>query len=66
MVNTLNRITKEKERFIEIIVDGEITMDEKEDFAQIQETLEPKINLSLILDNDSNVISLHLCNTNIE
>lgn len=48
MVNTLNRITKEKERFIEIIVDGEITADEKADFARIQETLDQ---LSLTIDS---------------
>ena len=36
----MNSMTKQKERFIEITVDGKITGDELEDFIYIQEELE--------------------------
>ncbi|MEE1313566.1 MAG: helix-turn-helix transcriptional regulator [Lachnospiraceae bacterium] len=37
---TLNKLTHEKERFIEITVDGELTEDELPDFFKIKEELE--------------------------
>lgn len=40
MLATLNTLSNEKERLIEITVDGEITEDEKEDFEYIRENLE--------------------------
>lgn len=40
MLATLNILTKEKERLIEITVDGEITEDEMPDFIQIKKDLE--------------------------
>ena len=40
MLASLNSMTKQKERFIEITVDGKITGDELEDFVYIQEELE--------------------------
>ena len=39
MLATLNRLVKEKERLIEITVDGELTEDEIPDFLQIKEDL---------------------------
>ncbi len=48
LVNTLNQVSKEKDRFIEIIVDGKITDDEKEDFDRIRETLDK---MSLTIDS---------------
>lgn len=40
MLATLNLLSKERERLIEITVDGEITEDEMEDFKKIQSDLE--------------------------
>ena len=40
MLASLNAMTKQKERFIEITVDGKISGDELEDFIYIQEDLE--------------------------
>ena len=40
MLASLNAMTKQKERFIEITVDGKISGDELEDFIYIQEELE--------------------------
>ncbi|MBO7448758.1 MAG: XRE family transcriptional regulator [Clostridiales bacterium] len=40
MVSTLNRLYKDKERLIEIAVDGEITREESREFMEIQKTLE--------------------------
>ncbi len=40
MLASLNSMTKQKERFIEITVDGKISGDELEDFIFIQEELE--------------------------
>lgn len=40
MLATLNTLSKEKDRFIEITVDGSITDDELPDFKRIQEELE--------------------------
>ena len=40
MLASLNSMTKQKERLIEITVDGKITGDELEDFIHIQEELE--------------------------
>ena len=40
MLASLNSMTKQKERFIEITVDGKISGDELEDFIYIQEELE--------------------------
>lgn len=40
MLATFNKLTREKERFIEITVDGEITEDEIPDFLRIKEELE--------------------------
>lgn len=48
MLNTLNSLDKEKNRLIEITVDGEITADEANDFRAIQEKLEE---MSLIIDS---------------
>ena len=39
MLATLNILTKEKERLIEITVDGEITEDELPDFIKIRDEL---------------------------
>ena len=40
MLATLNKLTKAKERLIEITVDGELTEDEIPDFLQIKYELE--------------------------
>lgn len=40
MLATLNKLTREKERLIEITVDGELTEDEIPDFIQIKSDLE--------------------------
>lgn len=40
MLATLNKLTKEKERLIEITVDGELSEDEVSDFLKIKEELE--------------------------
>ena len=40
MLATLNRLTKEKERLIEITVDGELSEDEIRDFHKIKMDLE--------------------------
>lgn len=40
MLATLNKLTREKERLIEITVDGELTEDELPDFLKIKEELE--------------------------
>ena len=40
MLSTINKLTKTKERLIEITVDGELTDDEIPDFMQIKEELE--------------------------
>ena len=40
MLATLNKLTKAKERLIEITVDGELTEDELPDFLQIKDDLE--------------------------
>ena len=40
MLASLNSVGKQKERLIEITVDGEISGDEIEDFINIQEELE--------------------------
>lgn len=40
MLSTLNTITREKDRLVDIVVDGEITEDEMQDFLQIQDNLE--------------------------
>lgn len=40
MLSTLNKLYKEKDRLIEITVDGEITHDEIRDFKSIKSTLE--------------------------
>lgn len=44
----LNRLTKEKERLIEIAVDGTLTTDEMPDFIRIQDNLE---HMSLAIDS---------------
>lgn len=46
MIASLNALEKEKNRLVEITVDGEITEDEYRDFAAIQDQLE-KISLSV-------------------
>ena len=48
MLATLNKLTKEKDRLIEITVDGEITEDEIPDFLEIQKELEK---MSLAIDS---------------
>ena len=55
MLATLNRLTKEKERLIEITVDGELSEDEIKDFHKIKMDLEKMAmaidSLNLWLDN---------------
>ena len=48
MVASLNSLEKEKNRLIEITVDGEITEDEFEDFKRIQSQLD---NISIAVDS---------------
>lgn len=48
MLATLNALNKEKDRLVEITVDGEITEDELSDFQAIQEKLD---RLSLAIDS---------------
>ena len=45
-LNSLNRISKEKDRLLEIVEDGRVTPDEYKDFFEIKKTLE-KIALSV-------------------
>lgn len=45
-LNSLNRMSKEKDRLLEIVEDGQITPDEYKDFFEIKKTLE-KIALSV-------------------
>lgn len=47
MVNSLNTLNKEKERLIEIVVDGQITEDEYTDFIRIKDNLD---NIALTID----------------
>lgn len=55
MLSTLNKLYKEKDRLIEITVDGEITHDEIRDFKSIKTTLEQMsstiASLNLWIDN---------------
>jgi len=48
MLATLNKLTKEKERLIEITVDGELSEDEIPDFIKIKEELKK---MSLAIDS---------------
>ena len=48
MLATLNKLKKEKERLIEITVDGELTVDEIPDFMKIKSELEM---MSLSIDS---------------
>lgn len=48
MLSTLNILAKEKERLIQITVDGKITEDEIPDFLKIQENLD---NMALAIDS---------------
>ncbi len=48
MLATLNKLTREKERLIEITVDGELTEDEIPDFVKIKNNLEQ---LALAIDS---------------
>ena len=48
MLSTLNTLTKEKDRMIDIAADGKITEDEIPDFLEIKENLE---NMSLAIDS---------------
>ena len=48
LLNLLNRLSKQKERLIEITVDGEITPDEYEDFRKIKKNLEQ---MSMAIDS---------------
>lgn len=45
-LNSLNKMSKEKDRLLEIVEDGEVTPDEYKDFFEIKKTLE-KIALSV-------------------
>ncbi len=45
-LNSLNRMSKEKDRLLEIVEDGQVTPDEYKDFFEIKKTLE-KISLSV-------------------
>jgi hypothetical protein len=47
MLATLNKLTMEKDRFVEIAVDGEISEDEISDFVKIKNELEK---MSLVID----------------
>ena len=40
MLSILNTVTKEKDRLVDIVVDGEISEDEMQEFLQIQDNLE--------------------------
>ena len=40
MISTLNRLYKDKDRLIEITVDGAVTSDEAREFREIQKTLD--------------------------
>lgn len=55
MLATLNKLTREKERLIEITVDGELTEEELPDFLKIKEELEKMAlaidSLNLWIDN---------------
>ena len=48
MLSTLNTLSKEKDRLIDIAADGKVTEDEIPDFLQIKENLE---NMSLAIDS---------------
>ena len=48
MLATLNTLTRDKERLIEITVDGVISADEMSDFRKIQENLD---NMSMVIDS---------------
>ena len=48
MLNLLNRLTKQKDRLIEITVDGEITPDEYRDFKRIKNDLDQ---MSMAIDS---------------
>ena len=48
MLATLNRLTKDKERLIEITVDGELSEDELSDFHKIKQELEK---MSMAIDS---------------
>ena len=48
MLNLLNRLTKQKDRLIEITVDGEITPDEIKDFKRIKKDLQQ---MSMAIDS---------------
>ncbi|MBQ7795892.1 MAG: helix-turn-helix transcriptional regulator [Lachnospiraceae bacterium] len=48
MLATLNKLVREKERLIEITVDGELTKDELPDFMKIKEELEK---MALVIDS---------------
>lgn len=48
MLNLLNRLTREKDRLVEITVDGEITPDEIKDFKTIKSDLEK---MSMAIDS---------------
>lgn len=48
MLSTLNTLTKEKDRLIDIAADGKVTKDEIPDFLNIKENLE---NMSLAIDS---------------
>lgn len=48
LLDTLNKLTKQKDRFIEISVDGKLSDDELPDFLRIKEELEK---MSLVADS---------------
>ena len=48
MLATLNKLTREKERLIEITVDGELSPDELPDFLKIKEELGK---MALVIDS---------------
>jgi len=48
MLNTINKLEKQKNRLVEITVDGEITDDEEQDFAMIKENLDK---MSMAIDS---------------
>ena len=48
MLATLNKLTRQKERLIEITVDGELSEDELPDFMKIKEELEK---MALVIDS---------------
>ena len=63
MLATLNKLTKAKERLIEITVDGELTEDEIPDFLHIKGELEK---MAMAIDSLNLWIDQHIANGKID